>query len=303
MNEQRSSVQCESCRAVLSLPPVERALVCPYCASANVVKSNVAETEPVFCLPHAEGETLARRSLADWQRQLGFFRHPGVRNAKLEAFRGVYLPAALYSAVARTTYSASIGEEYYVTETYTERVDGKTVTRTRRVKKHEWVPLNGRYDSYASDIIVSASVGIPNSELEAIEPFDLSRLRRYAPGLVAGWGVEAPTRGTDACMEIARREFTREVGARLEGFMPGDTHSDLVHQSVVEQESVDPILVPIWVLALVYEEGKPALRVLINGQTGKTNARVPWSKTRIIGAIVVLLSLIAAALIAGRFIE
>lgn len=296
-----TSIECEGCRAVLTLPPAERAQVCPYCASPNVVVTRGTEAHPVFCIPHRGGEERARRSLAAWQRTINFFRHPGVRKAKLEQFRGVYVPAVLYGAAAHTQYSASIAEEYYVTRTRTRTVNGKTETYTERVKEHEWRPLSGHFDSWATDIIVSASAGLPNEELEAIEPFDLRQLRRYAPGLVAGWAVEAPSRNTADCVALARAEFTQNIGARLEKFMPGDGHSSLQHSSDVSQESADLTLVPLWVMALKYDDAKPALRVLVNGQTGRTWAKVPWSWPRLIGAAVLLVSLIAAvAVVIGR---
>lgn len=296
-----ATVECEACRAVLTLPDAERAQVCPWCASPNVVASHGGGSQPVFCIPHAEGATLARRSLAAWQKGLGFFRHPGVRRAKLEQFRGVYLPAVMYGAVARTRYSASIGEEYWVTKTRTVIVNGKSQTRTERVKEHEWVPLSGQFDSYATDIIVSASAGLPNAELEAVEPFDLRGLRRYAPGLVAGWAVEAATRATHACISLARAEFTDAIGGRLSAFMPGDTHQNLQHTSTVEQESAEPLLVPLWVLALKYDEKKPALRVLVNGQTGKTWAKVPWSWPRILITVGLALALIAGGVLFAKY--
>ncbi|MGV3621279.1 MAG: hypothetical protein ACO1OB_10700 [Archangium sp.] len=293
-HEPVSTIECEACRAVLSLPGAQRAQVCPYCASPNVVAGHFAGETPVFCIPHAEGESLATRSLKAWQSRLGFFRHPGVRKAKLESFQGVYLPAVLYGAVAHTDYSASIAEEYYVMKTRTVMVGGKSQTRTERVKEHEWRPLNGRFSAYATDIIVSASAGLPNEELEAIEPFDMKALRRYSQGLVAGWAVEAPTRALAHCISAARKEFVGHVGGRLAAFMPGDMHSSLRHESQVEQESADPMLVPLWVLALKYDEKKPALRVLINGQTGKTWAQVPWSWQRIIITIVSVVAVLTA---------
>ena len=293
-NEPVSTIECEACRAVLTLPGAQRAQVCPYCASPNVVAGHVDGEKPVFCIPHAEGESLATRSLKEWQSRLGFFRHPGVRKAKLESFQGVYLPAVLYGAVAHTNYSASIAEEYYVTRTRTVTRNGRTETETERVKEHEWVPLSGSFSAYATDIIVSASAGLPNEELEAIEPFDLKALRRYSQGLVAGWAVEAPTRGLSQCLEFARKEFVGHIGSKLSAFMPGDTHTSLRHESHVEQENADPLLVPLWVLALKYDEHKPALRVLINGQTGRTWAQVPWSWPRIVITIVSVLAVLTA---------
>lgn len=291
-----TTLQCGTCRAELTLPEGERAQVCAYCASPNVaVTARSAHDEPVFCIPHSEGERRAKEALATWQRQLGFFRHPGVRRAKLEAFRGVYLPAVLYSAVARASFEASIGEEYYVTETYTERVDGKNVTRTRRVKKHEWVPLSGRVDGWAADILVSASRGVRNEALEAIEPYDFGQLRRYSTGLVAGWSVETPSQSVDACLELARGELTQRIGNRLSSLMPGDTHSDLRFSTRTEQETATPVLVPVWVLALAFAADTPALQVLINGQTGRVSAKVPWSWPRILTVALLVTAAIAAA--------
>ena len=43
--------------------------------------------------------------------------------------------------------------------------------------------------------------------------------------------------------------------------MPGDSHRDLVHQTWLEQESLDLVLVPVWVLALRYREDRGLLRV------------------------------------------
>lgn len=288
MTEAVQTFRCEGCGAALSLRASERTQICPYCASPNVVAGALDTTrpEPRFCVPHAQGETLARQALADWQKRLGFFRHPGVRRAHLENFKGVYVPGVLYSAVARARYDVSIGEEYYETETYTTTENGKTVTRTRQVKKHEWVPLSGEYDAYATDVVVSASSGIPNDELEAVEPFDFRGLRRYSPGLVAGWPVETPSRSDADCLAMARKELQAGINQRLAAFMPGDRHSDLSSSTRIEHESAEPMLVPLWVLALKYDEQKPALRVLINGQTGKTAAKVPWSWPRIAVAIV-----------------
>lgn len=292
MSEALLTFRCEACGASLTLPSNERSQICSYCTSPNVIEGtrSPGAVEPRFCIPHAKSERVAREALGDWQKGLGFFRHPGVRRARLEQFRGVYLPGLLYSAVARARYSASIAEEYYVTETYSVTVNGRSQTRTRQVKKHEWVPLSGQYDAYATDIVVSASRGIPNDELEAVEPFDFRALRRYSPGLVSGWAVETPTRDLAACLELARGELLSNVEERLARFMPGEMHSDLQCSSTLEHESAEPILVPVWVLALKYDEQKPALRVLVNSQTGKVAARVPWAWGRIVTAIVLALA-------------
>lgn len=287
--------RCEQCGATLHFPAGQRTQTCPWCASPHVVEGALAgpaAAEPQFIIPHSQGEARARAELAAWQRSLGFFRHPGVRRARLEDFRGVYLPGLVYSAVARASYAASIAEEYYVTETYTVTVNGKTQTRTRRVKKHEWIPLRGEFDAYVTDVVVSASKGLPNDELERVEPFDFRELRRYVPALVAGWPVEAPSSPLDTCLAAARQETGALVTRRLEGFMPGEMHADLKHQTRLEDETGALTLFPVWVLALRFAEDEPPLRVVINGQTGRVGARVPWSRPRIVAALLFALALL-----------
>ncbi|MFT5328111.1 MAG: hypothetical protein ACI8P0_006020, partial [Planctomycetaceae bacterium] len=40
---------------------------------------------------------------------------------------------------------------------------------------------------YIVDIVVTASAGVTNDALEAVEPFDLRALRRYDPSFISGW--------------------------------------------------------------------------------------------------------------------
>jgi hypothetical protein len=149
-------------------------------------------------------------------------------------------------------------------------------------------------------VIVSASAGLANAELARVEPFDLRQLRRFSPALISGWIAEEFSRTADDCRRLSRGEAVEEVGLRLRRFMPGDSFSDLQWRTNVEWESLDPVLVPVWVLAVRYRDDKPPVRVVINGQTGKVHGKAPLSWWRIATAIVLGLGVIAAvAIIAG----
>ncbi len=57
---------------------------------------------------------------------------------------------------------------------------------------------------------------------------------------------------------------------------------------------MDLTLVPIWVFAVRYDEKKPPLRILVNGQTGKVFGKIPisWAKIALIaGALTALVAL------------
>jgi hypothetical protein len=283
---------CGQCGASLAFEGV-RTQTCPYCASPNFVERPPAagQPNPTFVVAFTGDAEVARRKLHAWLGSRTMFADSALKRAKVEDIRGVYLPAYLYSAVARTDYTVQIGEQYTETETYTTRENGKTVIRTRTVTRTEYRSLAGRHLGYVTDVVVSASSGLPNAELARVEPFDLKQLRRFSPALVSGWIHEEFSREPADCQRMSRSEAVDEVGARLRGFMPGDSYSDLAWKTAVEWESLEPILVPVWVLALRYRGDKPPLRVVINGQTGKVAGKVPLAWWKI--ALPIAIALIA----------
>ena len=286
-----ATVQCGECGAALVLGQY-RTAVCPYCASPSVVERPAApgRPDPVFVVPFTVTQERARELVRAWSRRRRWF-HRSLEGAAVDDIAGVYVPAGLYSAVTSSTYTAEIGENYTVTETYTTTVNGKTVTRTRTRTVTEWRDLAGTHAAYATDLVVTASRGLPNDELERIEPFDLRALRRYSPALVSGWLVEEASLALSDCGQLARAEAARLEEARLRRFMPGDSFRDLRFDLQLHQETLDPILVPVWVLAVRPAADAPAMRVVANGQSGEV-----WGPERVSPVKVALW--IAAALVA-----
>src|SRR5258708_14741257 len=132
---------------------------------------------PAFVLAFVVGREQALGSVKMWiKRARGFLTHSGLRSAKVDDVRGVYVPAYLYGAVAHSRYSASIGENYTVTHTSTDS-QGRSITTTETRTEH--YTLMGAHSAYVRDVVVTASRGVGNQELECVEPFDLRALVRY----------------------------------------------------------------------------------------------------------------------------
>jgi len=293
---------CNQCGASLAFEGV-RTQTCPYCASPNFVErpASAHQPDPTFCVTFAGDASWARTRFAHWLGSRTMFAVSGFKRASVEDLRGVYLPAYLYSAVARSDYTAQIGEHYTETETYTTTdAQGNTKTETRTVTRTEYRPLSGRHLGYVTDVIVSASSGLPNAELARVEPFDLRQLRRFAPSLVTGWIHEEFSRDADDCRRMSRGEAVDTVGTRLRRFMPGDSYSDLVWRTTVEWESLDPVLVPVYVLAVRYRDDRPALRVVINGQTGRVGGHVPLSWAKIVAAVLAAAAIVTAIVLLAQ---
>lgn len=291
-------IGCESCGATLRVEEHQRTARCPYCDSPKVVERppSTDRPDPRFVVPFVVTERGALDGVKGWLKRAGFFARSDFKRASVKKTRAVYLPAWLYGAVAESDYQAEIGENYTTTETY--YVNGKAQTRT--VTKTEWRSLSGRRSAYLSDVIVSASKGLPNEELEGIEPFELGALHRYDPALISGWPAEEPSLNLDDCRTAARAEGLASVGTEITSFMPGDTCRDVQHSTRLRDEATDLVLLPLWVFSARYAGDKPPVRVLVNGQTGKIHGRVPisWAKVAIaialglaaIGSIVALIA-------------
>ncbi|XXR62467.1 hypothetical protein WME83_21245 [Sorangium sp. So ce385] len=290
-------LECETCGASLRVEADQRTAACPYCASPSVVERPPSNDRPS---PHfVLGFTMARESaqgaVTAWLGKRSLFVQSSVKKGTIDAIRGVYTPAYLYSAMAQTRYAAQIGENYQETETYTTTDDkGNTVTRTRVVTRTEHRHLEGQRATYVMDVLVVASRAVQNAELEAIEPFDLRTMRRYTPAVLSGWVAEEPTMTQAECYALARREALEKVGRDLPGFLPGDSHHGLTHETLLDQETLELIYVPLWVLAIRHDPRKPPFRVLINGQTGAIHGKAPLSWVKIALAALLAILLLAA---------
>jgi hypothetical protein len=149
-----------------------------------------------------------------------------------------------------------------------------------------------------NDRVVTASRGLPNVELEAVEPFDLRALRRYTPLLVSGWATEEPSISIDECAQMARTEAVEHAGASLATFMPGDTHRSLSYRTTLHEESLALTLLPLWLLPVKYAADKPLVRLVVNGQTGKIHGKAPTSWLKVTIAVLFGLGIVGAIVLA-----
>jgi predicted RNA-binding Zn-ribbon protein involved in translation (DUF1610 family) len=290
-------IACQSCGAVLVIDSAVRSTTCPYCASPSIIHRppTANRPQPTFVVAFVLNHQRATAAVRQWISRSHVFARSDFKRAVPQLTHGIYLPAYLYGAVASSRYSASIGENYTETETYTTTdAIGKRVTRTRTVTKTEWRPLSGAHDCYVADVLVTASAGVSNEGLEAIEPFDLRSLRAYADSFISGWLAEEPSRTQQECFQFAHGETIANVGRQLVNFMPGDSHKNLQYQTNLSSEVIDLVLLPVWSYALRYAEDRPPLQILVNGQTGRVGGSVPVSAIKVTIAIFVGLILILA---------
>ena len=104
-----TTYSCNQCGASLAFEGV-RTTTCPYCASPNFVERppSTNQPNPTFCLPFIGDAKWARARFERWLGSRTMFADSALKRATVEDMRGVYLPAYLYSAVARTDYNNAV---------------------------------------------------------------------------------------------------------------------------------------------------------------------------------------------------
>lgn len=295
------SLRCDGCGAQIQVAVGLRTAKCPYCASPAVIERppDPQRADPTFVLGFVVTKERALAQARAWIRR-PLFAPGAFRKAEPSDVRGVYLPAYLYTAMASAEYDAEIGENYTVVETYTTTDSkGRTVTRTRTRTVTEWRSLSGTWAAYVDDIVVSASTGLPNAELERVEPFDLRALVRFSPKVLSGWIAEDPSMTAEQCRAHARQETEAAIGKRLNAHMPGDTHRALGYRWRAQHEDLELLMLPVWVLAVKYADDKPPVRLVVNGQSGLVGGRAPLSWTKVVLAIVAALVVIIGGVLLG----
>ena len=175
-------LRCENCGAEITIDPALRSYVCPFCDSTYVVEFSPAESgrqAPEFIIGFAITPDDALARFRKWLAEGGIWRPSDLRMAEVEdKLKGVYLPFWSFSMRAHSRWSASIGEHWYRTETYTETdAKGNTVTKTRQVQETEWYPLAGKHHRYYSGYLVSGSKGLPQDQALRVQPVRVHRVR------------------------------------------------------------------------------------------------------------------------------
>lgn len=293
----RKYVQCKSCGSQIALAPDHRSYVCAFCGSTYVVEFSpdlTGRMDPEFVIGFAIPKEQAIEKFQQWIKANRWYHPNDLKQARLtDRIQGVYLPFWSFSVLARSVWSASIGEYWYRTETYTTTDSkGRTVTRTRQVRETEWWDLSGRHHRYYSGYLVSACNSLDHATAQRVMPFDLPALKRYEPWYLAGWASEEYTVLKETAYEVSKKYFLTQEQMNIGHFMPGDTYRNLSVRSQFSQNSYDLILLPYYLLTYKYRE--KTYRFLLNGQTGKVWGDKPLSKQKIWTAVGIGLLVIAA---------
>lgn len=295
---EEQTVTCEGCGATTTLSPEVTSDKCAFCGT-NMVASP-KETElipPKSLLPFKIKQKEALQLFRDWVNSLWFAPNALKNYAGMESrLQGMYVPYWTYDSNTVSFYRGERGEHYYETKTYTETVDGKTVTKTKKVRKTRWHHVSGTVWENFDDLLVLASKSLPKDVTDRLEPWDLENLVPYADEYLSGFRSERYQVDLEEGFDEAKEVMDGTIRSNVRRDIGGDEQR--IHSVSTQYNNVTfkHILLPIWVSSYRYTD--KAYRFVVNGRTGEVQGERPWSWVKIALAVVAGLA-VAGAVVAA----
>ncbi len=292
--EERQTVRCPGCTAETTFAPDITSDTCPFCGTPIVLTATTSkQIRPRSVLPFHIASREASNLFRTWLGRLWFAPNALKKLARTDrGLKGVYVPYWTYDSSATSWYSGQRGDDYWVTQTYSTIVNGKSVMRTRQVRRTRWSSASGVVWNGFDDVLVLASRTLPRAMAEKLEPWDLHSLEPYTDAFLSGFlaesyqiGLEEGFRLAEAIMDpVIRATVCRDIG--------GDHQR--IHSLRTQHDNVTfkHLLLPIWIGAYRYR--RKTYRFLVNARTGEVQGSRPYSWVKI-----TLLVLLIAAIVTG----
>jgi len=284
--EETRVTSCSNCGAKVEFEGETHAEECPFCASPIVIDTGTSrQIKPKGVLPFVTNENKAREAMTAWLGKL-WFAPNGLKEyaRKGRKMQGIYVPYWTYDSQSESDYTGQRGDAYYVSQTYTTTENGKSVTKTRQVRKIRWSRRSGHISKFFDDVLILASHSLPTRFTKELAPWDLAALKDYSPNYLAGYRAEAYGIELREGFSEAEVIMEKEIRNLVRRDIGGDEQRINQLSTRLSDITYKHVLLPVWLAAYKYD-GK-TYRFVVNGQTGKVKGERPWSKVKIAIAVV-----------------
>jgi predicted RNA-binding Zn-ribbon protein involved in translation (DUF1610 family) len=283
--EEKKVVICNACSAESVYDVLEVANVCPYCGSNHVMESAAEDSlAPNGVIPFAITREKANENFQAWMKGKLFAPNEAKRNAKADAFNGVYLPFWTFDAKTSSQYKAEYGIDRQVHEK-----DGKVRTVT------DWYRTSGFYQKFIDDFLVRATNRYDAKLLHSVEPFETNNSKAYDKTYLSGYIAERYSIGLEDGWKIAQdgihnqledsisRKIKRENGAdRVRSLHFSTSYSNITYKYV---------MLPIWLSSFRFKS--KTYQFVVNGQSGKVGGESPVSWVKVTFAVILTIMVVA----------
>ena len=277
--EQRRAVvtqimRCEECGAAVSYDPNVQAPKCAFCDSTmhvEAIEDPMEQTE--LFLPFQIGPDDAKGTVRDWLGSLGFFRPSDLKSeARIESVKPLYWVGWVFRADAMISWTAD-----------SNAGSGRSA----------WAPHSGQEPMVFENVVVSASLGLKDAEVQFLTPSYNLMTAGQAPYGPPGHVIEQfDVQRSEARAKIAS-SIEATAGQRIQaGSIPGSRFRKIHVEPMLRGLTTSRFAFPAYVMAYHYG-GRPYRAVVSGHDATRITGTAPLSWLKIIGLILAVLALIA----------
>ncbi len=283
-------ISCPNCAASFALDAHIHAGECPFCGTGVVTET--ADSKPIKprgLLPFAITAEQAREFYKSWLKSLWFAPNALKEFARDDAqLNGVYIPYWTYDSDTATAYRGQRGDVYYVTQRYRTVVNGRSVSRTRRIPKIRWSPASGRTSRHFDDVLVGATRTLPRKITDWLAPWDLEKLVPYREDYLSGFSSEVYQVDLDEGFNHAQAIMDKVIRGDVRRSIGGDQQRIHSLRTQHSDTTFKHVLLPVWSAGFTFRD--KSYRFVVNGRSGKVRGERPWSRVKIALAVLAALA-------------
>ena len=224
--------------------------------------------KPEYILPFKLDKKAAITQLTRYYKGKAFLPKAFKSQNHIAEIQGVYVPFWLYDAKAdaRGRYEGQNSESH--------REGDYMVTTTQ----HYDVRREG--SAAFAKVPVDGSSKMPNTHMDAIEPFDYGDLKPFSTAYLPGYLADRYDEDADACAERAYRRMYNSTADALHATTGGYSEIHPISENInVDLTHAHYALLPVWMLHTRWKD-KDFLFAM-NGQTGRLIGDLPVDKSRV----------------------
>ena len=285
---------CQGCAARTETDKVSDR--CQFCGAPVVADTAGGELiVPEVVVPFHLGQPQVRDAFGKWVKSRWFAPTSLKKVGATEQLAGTYLPHWTFDSDTTTDYTGQRGTYYYVTETYTEQVNGQTVTKTRQVRHTRWSPASGTVARAFDDLLVPATTTLPDKQLQKLTPWALSSGVPFQPAYLSGYQTLRYDVEPDSGLVTAKAIMHPIIEKDCRTDIGGDEQRVGTMDTRYAQTMFKLVLLPVWIAAYLHA-GK-TWQVMINANTGEVIGERPYSPGKIAAAVLALVALITLIIV------
>jgi hypothetical protein len=203
---------------------------------------------------------------------------------------GYYIPHWTYDSDTVTDYNGERGEYYYVTVTKTVTEDGKSREVEVEERRTEWYYVSGQVRVDFDDITVVASPTIPNKILDALEPWDTTKLVPFDDKYISGFDTQEYTTNLKDGFSVAKDKMTSKINSAIRNDIGGDEQRINSTDTRYNNTTYKNTLFPVW--SATFKWNKKEYEYAINAQTGEVVGDRPYSIVKIALTVISIATII-----------